>query len=148
MEATPSTARITHARKSKRGEPAKLVQSVNGDESEAPFNPKLIAENLNLWRLNSKGATYYAPTTAGDFREMSGADARRFLAANGIRTRRLHGGELLSDAEKVVEYACNHRLVDFAGPLAGHKSAVYYTAEGNPFVVLGGPHLIAPKKGD
>ena len=69
------TTRKTHARKLKRSEPAKLVQSNgNGAEPEidSSVDPKISAEKLNLWRLNSKGAVYYAPTKSGDFREMSG----------------------------------------------------------------------------
>jgi hypothetical protein len=143
-------SRDGHARKSAKDKPATLEPAEEGPpDDKTDFDPNGIAEQLNLWRMNSKEATYFMPMKAPmeDWREIGERELRRVLKAEGVR-QKCGEDERLSEAERVFEYVGNFRTVDFSGPLAGYKAGVHYSIEGAPFIVRGGPKLIDPKKGD
>jgi hypothetical protein len=149
MKSRKAKSRVGHARK-EAAAPAKFQPLDNAPQPQAArvFDPKTIVEKLNLWRLNDATAKYFGPMQSGeDWREMSEKDLRRSLRAEGLR-RKAAEQELLSEIESVIEYIQHHRLVDFAGPLAGYKPGVHYAPDGKPFIVRGGPKLIHPKQGD
>jgi hypothetical protein len=142
-------SRDGHARKPAKDKPA-TVEPVKEEPPapRPPFNPKAVAERLQIWRLNSKEATYFAPMKSGDdWREMSEKDLRRSLRAEGVRVK-ADQDQQLADADMVFEYVGNFRMVDFSGPLAGYKAGLHHSKEGTPFIVRGGPKLIEPKAGD
>jgi hypothetical protein len=141
--------RVGHAQKGS-GAPAKFkpLDAVPSPHTAPVFDPKLVVERLNLWRLNDASAKYFGPMQSGeDWREMSEKDLRRSLRAEGLQ-KRANEQEPLSQIEMVLEYIQHYRLVDFAGPLAGYKAGVHYTPDRKPFIVRGGPTLIQPKQGD
>jgi Family of unknown function (DUF5906) len=154
---TGRKSRVTRAAKPDRKTPAKLVPfepapppHVPVNHEDSLFNAKAIAERLDIWRLNAASGPYFAPMKSGeDWREMSGSDLRRLLKAEGVRTKEDdRDPEFLSEADRVLEFVQNYRLVDFAGPLAGHRAGVHLTKDGRPLIVRGGPKLIPPEEGD
>ena len=157
-------SRDGHARKTAKGVPATIEPAEETPRpSKPPFDPKAVAERLQIWRLNTKEATYFAPMKSGDdWREINASDLRRMLMAEGVKKspkpvrwvadkdgkEKPVEWEPLSEADMVFEYVGNFRMVDFSGPLAGYKAGLHHSKEGIPFIVRGGPKLIEPKEGD
>ena len=118
------------------------------DNIKPPFIAADVAQRLDLWRLNDKTGTYFHPLRSGaDWGICSEKDLRRFLKSHGVHTKE-DTRDSLCQADEIFEYVRNHRVVGFAGPLAGYSSGVHKAMTGEPMVVFGGPRMIAPVKGD
>lgn len=141
-------SRDGHAVKRSDTSPASVEENAPAQLDPVSFDPKAIADACNLWRLNSKDATYFLPAESGeDWRESNEREVRRFLKGKGVRTKE-DSRDQLTQADEVFEYVSNYRMVDFSGPLAGHRAGVHRTATGAPFIVRSGPRLIEPKEGE
>src|SRR5579862_6479037 len=140
-----------HARIGTGGEP--ILEPAKPEKPKAPakngqtpFEPRTLAERLEIWWLNGT-PNYFAPMRSGDdWRIMSIQDLRRFLRSEGVRGK--HGeGETISETDLLIEYLQNYRAVNFSGPLAGYAAGVHHTPDGSPFIAQGGPKLIDPVEG-
>ena len=115
---------------------------------KAPFIAADVAQRLDLWRLNDKSGTYFHPLRSGaDWGICSEKDLRRFLKSHGVHTKE-DARDSLCQADEIFEYVRNHRVVGFAGPLAGYSFGMHKAMNGEPMIVFGGPKMIAPVKGD
>lgn len=122
-----------------------------GKDAAAPaFDPEEVAKLMDLWWPDGKGDKFLVGNGAGGWnewpksmvlkrmRELPG----RFIA---LRPRE---GEGNSEADRVLLYVMQHRVVHHVLPgLAGHKAGVY-TFQGMRTMVLNSPRLILPREGD
>ena len=89
------------------------------------FNPEVVAESLDLWRLEGTKGSHVRRAQNGEFMLLSADDFNRLLRRQGIRLKAMEG-EVLSDADHLKDYLQESRRVEFTMEnLAGFTAGVY-----------------------
>lgn len=112
----------------------------------AGFNPRAIAEKLDVWWVNGDGGNYYLREEETWIRVQRERVIARLLEA-GVRVFAVEG-ESISPVEEVLLYVERHRVLSRAlEGLAGYQSGVREMA-GVRVLIQTGPKLIEPVEGD
>ncbi len=127
---------------------SELQKPAAGPDGAVVFDPTKIVEELNLWRQSDK-PKYFRPIRGGqEWVVVNESDVRRALRLRGVFSSH-EPGQAFSQADRVIEFVSDNRIVDFSGRFAGYKAGVHYVrGTGRRFVALTSYNLIEPIEGD
>jgi hypothetical protein len=109
--------------------------------------PEVIPDEETPWfgKIYANGSNYYIDNGQGGWNAVNETNAGRFLKELGISDRK--DTELTSPLDRTFTALQKRHKVDYAGPLAGHRTGLI-EYNGNKILITRGPNLINPVKGD
>lgn len=130
--------------------PARFATKPHTSPGTNPANgdgiPKPLAPPKDVLAYYDSGKkTYWARNVAMEWQELTQANLKLLLRANGFSTERLADNGLNYADDKLLKIS-QENGVHFAGPVAGFAPGLFEVS-GSRVLVTRGPRMIAPKKG-
>ncbi len=111
-----------------------------------PSNPNIEErKNVCVYFEHSKNC-YWFPNNRGGWIQLRRQDLVRHLQKLGF-SKHSQGGSPLNEIDEQIMHLQKENDIEFAGPLAGHKSASY-EYDGKRILVTDSPRFVKPKSGD
>ena len=102
-------------------------------------------KNVYVYFEHSKNC-YWFPNNRGGWIQLRRQDLVRHLQKLGF-SKHSQGGSPLNEIDELIMHLQKQHDIEFAGPLAGHKSASY-EYDGKRILVTDSPRFVKPKSGD
>lgn len=139
----PLTAADRRALKEAAEAEAAAAQREQGSE----FSPGRAAERFGLYWVNGDGTNYFVRNAQGGWIRVTKERVEQRMMAAGVLGFPT-GSEVVSQVQQVLQHVEDNRVLSRAmEALAGYPAGVHEVCE-NPILVLRGPRLITPKKGE
>ena len=100
---------------------------------------------LHIYFEHSKNC-YWMQNNRDGWIQLRQHDIKKHLQKLGY-SKHSQGGSLLNEIDELIIHLQKENDIEFAGPLAGHKSA-YYEYDGKRILVTDSPRFVEPKSGD